>query len=283
MPLESLGQFDLDLDVQIDDVAGVAVAIDHAAGQLALINGLLNLTSLQFAFVGGHAKVHGTLDLRRPVPAWRVHAETDDVRVGDLWRQLKVNVPLRGELDLLLDLYATGRSPRELANSLNGDLSFALQRGRIDSRLFGLTTMNPLHWLVATSTQRGYSEINCFLMKMHAVKGVANVRALALDTPNAFAAGEGNIDVARERIGLRIVPRAKRSRLVGLATPFAIRGDLANPVVQVSATGGAARAVGRIALTPVQLLESLLPFVNDRGRDQANPCLNLSNAKSRRP
>ena len=223
-----------------------------------------------------HAQVDAEVDVREPTPRWRLQAETNDLELGDTWRQLETEVPLSGELDLVLDLQARGRSPRDLANSLASDLSLALQRGQIRSRLFGLTTMNPLRWLVARSTRRGYSEIDCFVARFQVDDGVAKLQTLVLDTPNVIAAGGGYIDFARETLDARIRPSAKHNRMVELATPFAITGSLAHPSVEVSATGATARILGRIIVSPVNLLGSLLPFVNDRGRDQDNPCLTLS-------
>jgi hypothetical protein len=88
--------------------------------------------------------------------------------------------------------------------------------------LFDLTTVNPLRWLVAESTRRGYSKINCFTARFQAVDGVATLRSLALDTPNVIASGEGSIDFARETLDLRFDPR-ERHRIA--AGPLLDRDD----------------------------------------------------------
>ena len=105
--------------------------------------------------------------------------------------------------------------------------------------------------------------------------GVAEAQSLLVDTPDAIVTGTGSIDLTRETIDLRMQPRAKHRSLVGLATPFTIRGDLAAPAVSVSAVGTAARMVGEVALTPATLLGSLVSLVSDRGRDADNPCLKV--------
>jgi hypothetical protein len=273
LPIERLQDFDLDLEVQLDDIEGIEVAIDQAKANITLKDGALKLAPLRFALVGGHAEIDAEVDAREPTPKWRVRAETDDIKLDDLWRQLRTEVPLGGELALVLDLQANGKSPRDLVESLDGDLNFALQRGQIESRLFGLTTMNPLRWLVARSTRRGYSEIDCFVARFHAENGVAEAGTLVLDTPNAIATGKGSIDFARETIDLQIHPQAKQRRLVALATPFTIKGNLAKPSVEASTAGATARMVGQVALGPINLLGSILPFVSDGGADKDNPCL----------
>jgi uncharacterized protein involved in outer membrane biogenesis len=276
LPLEGLRKLDLDLQVQFDRFEGILLAVDQATAHVTLAEGKLRLSPLRFAVVGGHAKADAEVDVHAETPRWRLEAETDDLKLGETWRQLDAQVPLSGELDLVVDLRARGRSPRDLADSLSGNLGFALQRGQIRSRLFDLTTMNPLRWLVAQSTGRGYAEINCFTARFQAANGVATLRSLALDTPNVIASGEGYIDFARETLDVRFHPSAKHRGMVEFATPFAIKGSLASPSVEASAAGATARALGRILVSPVNLLGSLLPFVNDRGRDNANPCLTLA-------
>ncbi len=131
-PLDGLQKLDLDLDVQLDSLKGIALAIDRAKAHVTLTEGRLQLSPLRFDIVGGYAEVDAEVDVREPTPKWRLRAEADDVDLGNAWHQLKTEVPLNGQLDLVLDLQASGRSPRDLATSLSGDLSLALQRGRIE-------------------------------------------------------------------------------------------------------------------------------------------------------
>ena len=201
-------------------------------------------------------------------------AEADDVNLGDLWAQLHTEVPIAGELDLKLDLKASGGSPRDLADSLSGDLNLAVQDGKLLTSLLGLTTLSPLYWLVTSPTRTGYSVIDCFVARLDADKGVADVGTLVLATPDVIAKGKGTIDLRKETIDLHFKPTAKESRLAELTTPFSITGDLASPSVEISTAGAAARIVGEVVLSPINLLGSLLPFVS--GGKKANPCLDLS-------
>jgi uncharacterized protein involved in outer membrane biogenesis len=275
LPLERLNALDLDLEVRIDAIEGVVLAIDQATARLTLTEGTLELSPVRFGSVGGRAEMHVEIDAAAPTPAWRLRALADDAQLGELWRELETQVPVEGELDLELDLRALGRSPRALAASLDGALGFAVERGRIHSRLLGLTTMHPLGWLFARSTRRGYSSLDCVIARFNVRKGVAEAQTLLVNTPDAIVTGTGSIDLTRETIDLRMQPRAKHRSLVGLATPFTIRGDLAAPAVSVSAAATAARMVGEVALTPVTLLGSLVSLVSDGGRDADNPCLKV--------
>ena len=278
LPLDGLRKFDFDLEVDVDGIEGVLLAVDRASGRASLKDGRLLLSTLEFETAGGRAVANGELDLGAPAPRWQLHSESDDLELGHLWRELEFEVPLSGELDLQLDLQATGGSPRAIASSLDGDVGVAVQRGQLQTSLFYLTTTNPIRWLGTGSTRRGFAEVNCLVARFHLDDGFAKADALVLDTPNAVAVGEGHIDLHKEVLDLRIRPSPKRRRIANLTTPFAIRGDLASPSIDVSTTGAATRMVGEVALSPVNVLGSLIPFVGDRGRDRDNPCLTLTGA-----
>ncbi len=131
------------------------------------------------------------------------------------------------------------------------------------------------------STRRGYSEMNCLILRFDIQDGVAESQTLLLDTPNILALGEGRIDLRNEFMDLRFSPRAKSRRLIAMSTPFALEGPLASPSVKLSSAGAASRMAGEVLLSPINLLGSLLPFVSDRGKDDNNPCLTLQDGLSR--
>ncbi len=280
IPFAALQDFDLDLDLLIKDIKGVRLEIDQAAAKLKLVDGVLEVDPLHFAFVGGRIDSTVLAEADKTVPEVHLELSADDVDLGDLLLQTEASVPLDGELDLTVDLRATGHSPRALASSLEGELDLALARGRIRSGLFNLTAINPLRWMFSQSARRGYTDLNCFVVRFDVKKGVADSEVFLLDTPRIRATGEGRIDLEKEFLDFAIRPRGKSRRLIEMSTPFAIRGPLTDPSVVVSTTGATARTAGEVLASPLNLLGSLLPFVSDRGSDSENPCLKLENGVS---
>ena len=278
---ETLTAFDLDLDVLLDDMEGMRLDFDKAEAHVDLVDGLLRVEPLSFDFVGGRVDVTLQVDASQDMPALRLRLAADDVDLGDFLLQTDVEVPLDGELDLLVDLNATGQSPRALASSLAGEFDLAIERGHVRTNLLRLTTTNPVSWLFTEAARRGYSEMNCLILRFNVQDGVAESEVVLLDTPNILALGDGRIDLRNEIIDIDVRPQAKRRRLVALSTPFAIRGPLNGPSVEIGTGGAAVRTAGEVLLSPLNLLGSLLPFVSDRGRDEDNPCLALESGFSR--
>jgi uncharacterized protein involved in outer membrane biogenesis len=271
---EMFRAFDLNLDVILDQLEGVELNIDKAEAQLNLKDGVLKIEPLRFVFVGGRVAAHLVADAHATDPRIGLRLEADDVDLGDLLAQVKVAVPLDGELDMVLDLKAAGASPRALASSLEGDWDMAISRGHVRTSLLDLAAIDLVHWMISDSARKGYSDLNCLIVRFDFRHGVAESKKLILlDTTNVLALGEGSIDLRDEIIDIKFKPHAKNRRLIETTIPFAIEGPLASPSVKVSSTRATARMVEDVLLTPVRLLGDLLPFVHDHGKDPNNPCL----------
>jgi hypothetical protein len=276
IPFEALRDFDLDLDVLLDQLEGVDLDIDKAEARLDLKDGLLKVDPLRFNFEGGHLQINLLVDARPKAPTVSLKLTADDVDLGDLLAQTEVDVPLDGELDLLINLKAVGTSPRALSSSLQGDLDLAIEHGHIRTNLLDLAAVDLVSWMVSDSARKGYSDLNCLIVRLDFHDGVAESKKLILlDTTNVTAIGTGSIDLRDETIDIKVHPHAKKRRFVELTTPFAIVGPLASPSVKVSKAGATVRMVEEALLTPGRLLGDLLPLVNDHGKDAKNPCLTL--------
>ena len=272
---QALKHFDLALDVLFEDLEGIRLDIDKVEGRLDVVDGVLRIDPLIFDVGGGRVDLTFLVDARGEVPELHLRLAAAAVDLSDFLSQTDVDVPLGGELNLVVDLKAAGQSPRAMASSLEGEFALAIERGRVRTNQLRLTTTNPVRWLFTESARNGYSDMNCLIMRFNIQDGVADSKILLLDTPNIRALGKGRVDLRNEIINIEVSPKAKTKRLVAMSTPFAIKGPLANPSVKVSTVGASVRTAGEVLFGPVNLLGSLLPIVSDRGKDDDNPCLAL--------
>jgi len=231
--------------------------------------------------VGGRIELTLLADASGKSPELHLTLSADGVDLGDLLSQSGVDVPLEGELYLAVDLKASGDSPQELASSLKGDFDLAIERGRVLTSLLRLTTTNPVSFLFTEEARKGYSNINCLILRFDVQEGLAQSQTVLLDTPNVLVLGEGSIDFGKEFMDLNFSPQAKRGNLIAMSTPFGIKGQLANPSVEVNTAGATALAAGKVLLSPINVLGSLLPFIGNRGKDGDNPCLRLESGLAR--
>ncbi len=278
IPFDALKAFDLDLEVKLVNLVGVELDIDTAEARLDLKDGVLTVDPFRLNFVGGHVKAQLRADVRAAIPKVTLSLEANNVDLGTLLSQVRVDVPLDGEMDVVLDLEAEGGTRRALIESLRGNVGLAIARGQIRTSLLDLAAKDFTSWLLAPSTRAGYSDLNCFIARFTIRNGLAKSDQLLLDTTNVLATGKGKIDLRDETINIKVDPQPKKSHFIDLTSPFKIKGPLASPSVKISTTRTATRVVGEVVLSPIRLLGNLLPFVGGSDKSADHPCLDLTAA-----
>jgi hypothetical protein len=269
----ALRTLDMSLRVRIDQLEGARLSVDRARLNITLQDGVLYVNSSSFDLLEGSADLDATLDTSVEPPGITLDATANDLRLGDLLAQLESDVPIEGELDLHTALKTRGRSLRELTAALDGEFGMAIERGRIHLRYFGLTGANLVQWLFAGAPLRSSTDLRCFVARFGISRGVATSQSLFMDTSLVRSTGSGTLNLVDGTIDVLVHPRPARPELVRLTTPYRIVGPLSDPSVEVSRVGLAGRAIGELALSPINLLGSLTSLVSDWGSDQENPCL----------
>ena len=275
IPFEALKAIDLELEIVLDQIEGANLDIDRALARINLVDGHMKIEPLNFGFVGGNANLTLQADASGPLPEVRLEVSAQGVDLEKLLSQTEVDVPLDGEMDILMDLAASGGSPRALASSLDGKLELAIEKGHLRTGLLRLATTNPARWIFTETARNGSSAMNCLILRFDIMDGVAEGKTLLLDTPDTQAIGEGNINLQKEFFDINVDPQPKQKRLIAFSTPFKIKGPLVDPAIKINTTGASVRKSGEVLLGPVNLLGSLLPFVGGKDDDDENLCLTL--------
>jgi AsmA family protein len=192
--------------------------------------------------------------------------------------------PFTGELALILKLQSRGDSREQLVSSLDGEAQFALQRGGVDLGSLNLATADVITWLLAGAergsgvlrgiTASGRTTLECFAGRFVVADGIATAQSLLMKTPLTISTATGTLDLVDQTIDLQAHLGARRESMFDPGQIYRIRGPLADPAVDFSKTGFAARAIAGLALKPLDVLGSVLrPLVSDGGGDGDNPCL----------
>lgn len=178
-----------------------------------------------------------------------------DLRSGEggmdpapLLAALGAHSPVSGHGALDLSLRGAGAGLRALAGSLEGHLGLAMTGGRLDPRLLaGATTA--LRGIVPEGTTASAAEIRCLALRFDLRAGVAQSRALLVQTGVASTTGAGAANLADETLAFRLRP-VIRVGDVSLTTPLGITGRFGSPRVSVdpnAATAAAAGVLGGLA------------------------------------
>ena len=245
LPFAALREADADLRLKIGVLRTGGVDYRDIAGHLTLAAGKLSVDPFggqlpagrlegRFAADGGQANPPVSLALRGP-----------GLQLGPLLVLLGLPAEARGAVDVDVDLRGAGQSAHALAASADGHVGVALVNGEIENRLLSATLGQVLqHARLPDLTARpGVTPVRCFALRLDAQHGVADVKALLLDTNLFYLEGSGSLNLGEETLALRLRPLARLGG-TGVIVPLKVQGPFRNPKVEVDAAGAAGEAAG---------------------------------------
>ena len=179
-----------------------------------------------------------------------------------------------GPMSVELDLSGEGDSPRALAAHADGYAHLTIGQGTLPVRHFDLIASDLVASIMPWADRSGdRTDLNCLVARLKLKDGQASFERLLIDTGKITVTGSGEINLAGERLDLRLDPRPKDPSLISLATRMRVAGSLTDYSASPDAMGLAKGAAAGIALAIGELnpLALMLPFVSI-GTGVANPC-----------
>jgi AsmA family protein len=108
-------------------------------------------------------------------------------------------------------------------------------------------------------------------MNLTAKNGVATPKVALVDTPVTLILIDGNVNIAKETLDLRLAAKPKNMSPLTVRSPIYVKGTFQKPDVSIEKTPIVARVLGSIALAFVNPLAAIVPFV-DVGSGEKSPC-----------
>lgn len=275
MPLltvESLPELALRIAVGVDrlTVPGLPV-LSSVKARVVSDKGRLAIEPVSFGVAGGEVK--GSLAIvlgKGTAPRTEVQLTARSLSVDafdGLWRggkQFK-----GGRASLAAKLSMTGRTPRSLAASSNGDVQFSVRDIALTGRAASLDLGIVARLLDVLLPKQASSEdlvVQCAVARLPLRNGVAPIdRSIAMETRQIAVAAIGQIDLAKQTIELEFRPRVKKGLDLNpgsLVQLMLLKGPLESPelsidpmgTVRQAATYGVAAATGGLSLLAPALL-----------------------------
>lgn len=272
LPFDLLTLADGDIDLALGRLTRGDLTLTDIAVRAVLRDGVLTLDRLDALLADGRIEASGLVDASGSTPRQSITATWRGADFGRLAQDLSGVDTFDGRGDAALDLAATGASVGDMLAGLGGTAWIVAEQGRISNADWELIAEDLTAKFLPFAEDTGRGALNCAVGRWTLTRGVAETRLLMVDSDRATVAGEGTIDLARERLDMRLVPKPKDTSLVSLATPILLSGALRDPEISLdplavakgigSMVGGAAVA-GPFAL--------LLPFVSAGSEEPACP------------
>tara|TARA_R110001592_G_scaffold7431_2_gene41688 strand:+ start:1287 stop:3596 length:2310 start_codon:yes stop_codon:yes gene_type:complete len=247
LPLDGLKTVDADINlaatrlrVNKTDVTGLRLGV-------LLQGGRLTVKPMQATVADGVISGEITLGADQAVPPLAVNLNVAKLDYGKLAAIMGQKPVAEGTADMTLKVTGAGTSVRQIMAGLDGKLRVVSEKGRIDSTLLNVASADILSALPLVDS-KGDKDLRCAVVDFDVVKGIANAKALVLETGGLSVVGVGGVNLRDETLNLVLEPRAKKTSLLSAAiVPVAVRGTLAKPEPKVNPADLVTGVAGNVA------------------------------------
>jgi hypothetical protein len=251
--LDWMDKANVELDVDIESFDREHSEAQAAKMKITLKSRQLLVRPAALVYPQGQAVVDLRFDASGEFPRFSFTMSGENL---DPWRGLnlqdaktRANIETsNAELDVDIRLEASGRSPHEMASNLAGDIYITMKHGKISRAKLDLLFIDLVGW-VAERAKRRYADINCAIADYSIASGLVSTNAFFIDTNNITIAGEGTIDLGKEKIDYTFIPK-KKSRLIARAEPVTLKGPLNDPAIKAIPVKSAALTFGTLIFAP---------------------------------
>ncbi|WP_082889265.1 AsmA family protein [Methylovorus sp. MM2] len=285
--LPSLSKMDAEIKVDLKYVelgSAFTHPISPFKANLVLDNSKLTLSDIDARTADGSLAGLISIDARQ-APVWKIDLSWKDIDL-EKWLQVsqdrkdtakkagKKDAPpayVTGTLNGKTDLTGTGQSTAALLGSLDGSVAMYINNGSISHLIVEVLGLDIAQSLSALIGGDNALPMNCAVMDLKANKGILTPDVALIDTPVTLVLIDGDIDLAKENLNLRLSAKPKNFSPLTMRSPIRVRGPFNNPQARPEGGPIAARVIGGVALAFINPLAAILPFL-DAGSENKSSC-----------
>jgi AsmA protein len=258
-PMALLKSADADLQLSADTMSFRQTVYNGIAAHANMANGLLTLNPVTGELPGGSISASGSLDASKEPAAATLTVNAPALALSPVLKAIGLPDTAQGTMQVRAQLTGTGDDPRDLANTLSGQIGLAMVNGIVDGsvihRLIG-SALEAVGLPASLTGSQGAVPIRCFGLRIDAANGVGSVKTLTLDSSRLLLEGGGTADFGPETLNLVLHPQL---RLAGTpeSVPVEVTGSFVNPqesVAPADAVNAAAGAATGLAKSLVSRL-----------------------------
>lgn len=275
LPLDGLRKLDADIKINGNRILANGIELKNPVLNLKLNKGILSIYPLKGNIAGGNLSLNISLNAarNRPVPTLNLKMNIKNADLGVLLKDMKITDLLSsGKVDVEIDLRGKGESLQTLMAGLNGKTILIMGEGKIKNKFVDFIAADLVKLITPGGMKKDLTKINCFVNRFDIKQGLAQNKWFLFDTEEITVMGEGDINLATEKLNLKMRPKPKQKSLLSLAVPINIRGTLSEPSVRPDTKSVVTGAAGAVIGTMINPLGLLVPFIS-KGTGDKNPCL----------
>jgi hypothetical protein len=276
LALAILQAVDLVLSVDVKRMMGENLALKDLDFDMSVENGKLRIAPARVTYENGSASMDFTADTVGPEAQMALKVTAEDVDIGALLSYLHERPFLSGQLNLVVDLKSTGKTPREIAGALEGEIGVAIEKGKI-ARIAEFMGADAVDFLYAMRTRVKYRDLHCMALRFVFEEGIGQSEVIYLETPDMYARGGGTIDLHSETMEMVLQPKPKKG-VRGTTSAVTIKGPIVDPQVRKLPFREAAKLYGEIFMPMVFLPArglGYLWYLIKKDQQEESPCLHV--------
>ncbi|WP_255373689.1 AsmA family protein [Phenylobacterium sp. CCH9-H3] len=272
---------DADVSYRAASIRDAPVKLNAGSVRVRLEDGLLRAQPLKLDLPRGQVSGHVNLDARKATPVTDLDLRLTNSRIETLIPVQFQGAPaLTGSLVGRARLTGEGNSVHKAFASADGEVMVVAPGGEIRKAFAELMGVNVVKGL-GLLNKRDTTPIRCGVAHFETRDGVMRANNIVFDTGPVLVTGKGSVNLATERMDLRLRGQDKKFRLVRVLLPVTAKGPLMAPKLGVEpgaalAQGGAAATLGSL-LSP---LAAILPFIDPGLAKDANCAALLGEAQA---
>ena len=269
---ESWNTFDADVTFKaVRIIRDEALPLDQLTTKMQMRNAVLTLSPLDFSAAGGQIKSVVTLDGSDGNIKANATIKVQNLSIAKLFPTVPLAQSSIGQLNGQVQFTGNGNSVAKMLATADGNARMVVGKGEISNLLMEKVGLHLIEILQLTLAGDKTVALNCVVADFGVKQGVMTSRKLVLDTAVTTVVGDGQIDLGRETLDLRFVPKTRRTSLISLRSPISITGPLNAPTASLNAGRIIARGTGAILLGLINPLLALVPLI-DPGPGVASEC-----------
>ena len=217
---------------------------------VVLTDGDLQIVPLNTGFAGGNIELEVGLNAAQAPARLTTKVLAGGIDYGQLLKDMEISQDVAGTLDVDVDLNGQGNSMREIASGLAGHLEMTSGEGTIDNRLLKLVAVGLGDITGPLFGGEKSARLNCIVTRFDVAQGLAQSKAILLDTEVFTLSGGGDVDLRDETLNLSFDTATREASIASLAVPFNVTGPMTDPSIAPDPLGtaaGVAKAAGAIA------------------------------------
>ncbi len=278
---DRLSKMDADVRLHAASVQTKKLPLKEVGFHLKLNDSVLTMDPLVFTLPQGKIAATIQVDAREKVARNKLDVRLTNVQLDQFKGKNSPEAPFDGVLEARMQVSGPGNSVHDLAANATGKLNAVVPHGEVRQAFAELLGINVARGLgLLLSKDQTKAEIRCGIATVDIRDGKADIDQMIFDTDTVLIKGDGNIELAPEKLDLDISGHPKKPRIVRLRTPVTVNGTLRKPAFGVDA-GEAAKQVGIAALIGALFspLTSALAFIDPGLAKDENCAALLTEAK----